>query len=189
MPIYTYFYTEPTPWGYASCESCNTRVNYLRDTKWLTLYETVIYEYNDKELLLIARCKCGVFQINTKLAVQVLKPGEQCGGVYAKFKVVPFKLETTKRPVLTVDIIVQFGDSHILVVKRGSRTKPEEYRGCYVLPGGHVEYGETVKMAAVRELQEETGLIKIVNMSNTTLNYGFGTFITWVMRNIYNRVM
>lgn len=158
MTTYTYFYTEPTPWGYASCKSCETYVEYLRDTEWLELDETAIYDA--EKLALIVRCECGVFHMNTEHYVYV--PGEKWAGVYARYEVTPFKLTTeatvTKRPALTVDIIVQFGDSDILVVKRGSRTKPEEYRGCYVLPGGHVEYGETVKMAAVRELHEETGL-------------------------------
>lgn len=158
LTTYTYFYTEPTPWGYASCKSCDKCVNYLREetNEWLALDQSVIYGTDGKNL--IVRCDCGVFKMNTEHSVSV--PVKKCSGVYAKFEVVPFILENTiaKRPTLTVDVIVQFGDSEILVVKRGPRTKPEQYRGCYVLPGGHVDYGETVKKAAVRELLEETGL-------------------------------
>ncbi len=43
----------------------------------------------------------------------------------------------------------------ILLIKR----KREPYRGHYALPGGFVEYGETVEAALRREVLEETGLV------------------------------
>lgn len=54
-------------------------------------------------------------------------------------------------PKLTVDMIVRKGDS-ILLIER----KNEPYG--WALPGGFVDYGETVENAAVRELAEETGI-------------------------------
>jgi 8-oxo-dGTP diphosphatase len=58
-----------------------------------------------------------------------------------------------KRPVLTADGII-LKDNKILLVKRAI----EPYSGYWVLSGGHVEYGERVEEAAVREIKEELGL-------------------------------
>lgn len=54
----------------------------------------------------------------------------------------------------TVDILVTDGQRRVLLVERGK----EPFKGKLVLPGGHIESGETPKMAAVRELHEETGI-------------------------------
>jgi 8-oxo-dGTP diphosphatase len=58
-----------------------------------------------------------------------------------------------KSPLLTVDTVV-VQNSTILLIKR----KNDPYQGSWALPGGFVEYGETVENAAVRETQEETGI-------------------------------
>ena len=58
-----------------------------------------------------------------------------------------------RRPVLTVDVVIRYGDGFVFV-----RRANEPYKGFWALPGGIVEYGETVEEAAVREAREETGL-------------------------------
>ncbi len=58
-----------------------------------------------------------------------------------------------ENPALTVDIIIQV-DGGVVLVER----KNDPFRGCWALPGGFVEYGETVEEAARREAEEETGL-------------------------------
>ena len=57
-----------------------------------------------------------------------------------------------KSPRLTVDGIIIKNES-ILSIKR----KYTPYEGCWALPGGFVEYKETVENAVVREIYEETG--------------------------------
>jgi ADP-ribose pyrophosphatase YjhB (NUDIX family) len=45
-------------------------------------------------------------------------------------------------------------DGRVLLVKRGK----EPYKGCWSLPGGGVEPGESLHEAVRREMHEETGL-------------------------------
>jgi 8-oxo-dGTP diphosphatase len=56
-----------------------------------------------------------------------------------------------------VGVVVLDGD-RVLLIKRGK--PPRE--GHWSLPGGHMEIGESVKAAAQREVEEETGLSVIV---------------------------
>lgn len=59
-----------------------------------------------------------------------------------------------KNPALTVDAVI-VKDGEIVLIQR----KGEPFRGQYALPGGFVEYGETVEAALRREVLEETGLV------------------------------
>jgi 8-oxo-dGTP diphosphatase len=54
---------------------------------------------------------------------------------------------------VTVDGIVLV-DGKLVCVRRGR----EPFKGRLALPGGFVEYGETVEEAVMREVREETGL-------------------------------
>ncbi|WP_148676764.1 NUDIX hydrolase [Staphylothermus marinus] len=58
-----------------------------------------------------------------------------------------------RRAVVGVGAVVLVDDK-ILLVKRGN----EPCRGCWSIPGGHLEYGESIGEAARRELLEETGI-------------------------------
>lgn len=59
-----------------------------------------------------------------------------------------------KHPLLTVDAVINTIDGKIILIKR----KNPPYKGSWALPGGFVEYGETVEEAVIREVKEETGV-------------------------------
>jgi 8-oxo-dGTP diphosphatase len=59
-----------------------------------------------------------------------------------------------KSPLLTVDAVIT-ADNAIVLIRR----KNPPYDGYWALPGGFVEYGETVEQAVLREVREETGLL------------------------------
>ncbi|MPM24285.1 Bifunctional NMN adenylyltransferase/Nudix hydrolase [bioreactor metagenome] len=61
------------------------------------------------------------------------------------------------RPAVTVDaavLVKKEGAFSILLIER----KHDPFKGCYALPGGFVDEGETLEEAIVRELKEETNL-------------------------------
>jgi 8-oxo-dGTP diphosphatase len=64
-------------------------------------------------------------------------------------------------PIPTVDIIIELNGG-IVLVKR--KNPPEGW----ALPGGFVDYGETLETAAIREAKEETDLdIKLIRQVHT----------------------
>ncbi|MBI5606026.1 MAG: purine-nucleoside phosphorylase [Deltaproteobacteria bacterium] len=57
-----------------------------------------------------------------------------------------------KNPVPTVDIIIEMDDGRIVLIRR------KNFPFGWAIPGGFVDYGESMEEAAVREAREETSL-------------------------------
>lgn len=55
-----------------------------------------------------------------------------------------------------VAVLLESSDGHLLLTRRAPHMRT--FPGVWVPPGGHVEEGETLEEAALRELNEETGL-------------------------------
>lgn len=70
--------------------------------------------------------------------------------------------QTGRNPVPTVDIIIKLEGGGIVLVRR----KNPPYG--WALPGGFVEYGESLEEAAIREAKEETSLdVELIRQFHT----------------------
>lgn len=68
-----------------------------------------------------------------------------------------YRAKNYPKPALTADIAVfARGEAGVklLLIRRGGHP----YLGCWALPGGFADQGETIERTAARELEEETGL-------------------------------
>jgi 8-oxo-dGTP diphosphatase len=69
-----------------------------------------------------------------------------------------------RNPYLTVDIIIEYGGGIVLI----QRKNPPHG---WALPGGFVDYGESLEEAAVREAREETSLsVELIRQLHTYSN-------------------
>lgn len=60
-------------------------------------------------------------------------------------------MDERRNPLPTVDVIIEYGDGVVLI--RRKNPPPG-----WAIPGGFVDWGESLEEAAVREAREETGL-------------------------------
>ncbi len=69
---------------------------------------------------------------------------------------------TLRNPIPTVDIIIELDDQGIILIER---KKPPHG---WAIPGGFVDYGESLERAAIREAKEETSLdVRLLNQFHT----------------------
>lgn len=72
-----------------------------------------------------------------------------------------------KIPSLTADIFIFDDDFNFILIKR----KNDPFKGYWALPGGFVEYGESVEDAAIREAKEETSIdVELKDLVNVYSN-------------------
>jgi len=72
------------------------------------------------------------------------------------------EIEVYRNPIPTVDIIIEIESKGIVLIKR----KNPPYG--WAIPGGFVDYGESLEEAAIREAKEETNLdVKLIKQFHT----------------------
>lgn len=85
---------------------------------------------------------------------------------------------------LTADVVLfaadRDGERHVLLIRRDW----PPHAGCWALPGGHVDDGESVLVAACRELGEETGIwadlrLDLVGVYADPGRDPRGRYVTW----------
>jgi 8-oxo-dGTP diphosphatase len=72
----------------------------------------------------------------------------------------------SNRPIPAASAVVINAANEVLLVQRGSAP----YEGFWSLPGGAVEWGETLEEAATREVHEECGIDIQIKQLNTAMS-------------------
>jgi len=63
-----------------------------------------------------------------------------------------------RNPAPAAAVLLADAGGRVLLVRR----RFEPFKGLWTLPAGFIEYGEDIRDTAVRELEEETGLIAVI---------------------------
>jgi ADP-ribose pyrophosphatase YjhB (NUDIX family) len=75
------------------------------------------------------------------------------------------EVEVYRNPIPTVDIIIEIESKGVILIKR--KNPPFGW----AIPGGFVDYGESLEEAAIREAKEETNLdVKLIRQFHTYSN-------------------
>ena len=71
------------------------------------------------------------------------------------------KIEIYVNPVPTVDIIIEYNNGIVLIERKN-------FPHGWAIPGGYVDYGESLEEAAIREAKEETNLdVELITQFHT----------------------
>src|SRR5512137_560305 len=92
-------------------------------------------------------------------------PGTREGLMTKRFITCPrcrSEIKSYRNPIPTVDIIIEMKSGGIVLIKR--KNPPAGW----AIPGGFVDYGESLEAAAIREAKEETNLdVELVRQFHT----------------------
>ncbi len=62
-------------------------------------------------------------------------------------------------PIVGVGAVIVNDSGEVVLIRRGKPPLHQEWS----IPGGKVEHGETLQLALIREVQEETGLVVVID--------------------------